>query len=145
MKAGSSTAVVAAVGGNALVMISKFVAYYFTGSGAMLSEGIHSVADVLNQVLLLVGIWLSGRAADEEHPYGHQPERFIWALIALKPRVLNNGRTGSGIRSTILCRRYCPFGSGSFHTSIAISCPGGGGAPGTLSSTSPLSPSTVIV
>ncbi len=82
MKAGSNLTVVAAVGGNTLVMSCKFVAFYFTGSGVMLSEGIHSVADVLNQVLLLIGIWASRRRPNEQYPYGYQPERFVWAMIS---------------------------------------------------------------
>ncbi|QDU96338.1 cation diffusion facilitator family transporter [Lignipirellula cremea] len=80
--AGSRFAVVSALAGNALVMVAKFVAFSFTGSGAMLSEGIHSVADVLNQALLMVGVVRSEREPDEDHPYGYAPERYVWALIS---------------------------------------------------------------
>ncbi len=71
-----------AIGGNLVVMVAKFVAFGVTGSGAMLSEGIHSLADVLNQTLLLVGIVRSERPADEEYRYGYGQERFVWALIS---------------------------------------------------------------
>lgn len=75
-------AVVAAIGGNSLVMVAKFVGFLFTGSGAMLSEAIHTLADLLNQVLLLVGIVRSGKQADEDFHYGYGSERYVWALIS---------------------------------------------------------------
>jgi zinc transporter 9 len=80
--AGSKLAVGAAIGGNTVVAIAKFIAFGFTGSGAMLSEAIHSVADVLNQVLLMVGVVRSDREPDEKHPYGYGRERFVWALMS---------------------------------------------------------------
>ncbi|MEO2014187.1 MAG: cation transporter, partial [Fuerstiella sp.] len=52
----SKSAVITAIVGNAFVMCAKFVAYFATGSGAILSEAIHTFADLLNQILLLVGI-----------------------------------------------------------------------------------------
>ena len=56
MATGSKTAVYAAIIGNSVVMVAKFVAFGLTGSSAMLSEGIHSFADVSNQCLLALGI-----------------------------------------------------------------------------------------
>lgn len=82
MAGGSKAAVYAAIGGNTLVMISKFAAFAVTGSAAMLSEGIHSVADVGNQALLALGIHKSAQGPSPEHPYGMQRDRFIWALIS---------------------------------------------------------------
>jgi len=79
---GSTKAVYAAIGGNTLVMIAKFGAFAMTGSGAMLSEGIHSLADVGNQCLLAFGIKSSQRAPDPSHPYGYAREQFIWAMIS---------------------------------------------------------------
>ncbi|MFH1131711.1 MAG: cation diffusion facilitator family transporter [Pseudomonadota bacterium] len=78
----SSTAVLAAIAGNSMVMVTKFVAFLVTGSGAMLSEGIHSFADVLNQSLLFLGIWASHKPPDAEYPYGYDRERFVWAIIS---------------------------------------------------------------
>jgi len=63
-------------------MVAKFIAFSFTGSGAMLSEGIHSLADVLNQTLLMIGVVRADRAPDETHPYGYASERYVWALIS---------------------------------------------------------------
>ena len=79
---GSKGAVIAAIGGNTLVMIAKFVAFIFTRSGSMLSEAIHTLADLLNQILLLIGIVRSDRDADEEFAYGYNSERYVWALIS---------------------------------------------------------------
>src|SRR5437762_1749837 len=53
---GTTRVVVAALGANALIAVSKFVAASITGSGAMLSEALHSVADTANQGLLLFGM-----------------------------------------------------------------------------------------
>jgi len=82
MASGSTKAVLAAIIGNSIVMVAKFVAFAMTGSGAMMSEGIHTAADLLNQILLLIGIRRSGLPADAIHPYGYGPERWIWALMS---------------------------------------------------------------
>lgn len=79
---GSKKAVLAAIVGNTLVMIAKFTAFIFTGASSMLSEGIHTLADVLNQILLMVGIVRSDKRPDEDHAYGYMAERYIWALIS---------------------------------------------------------------
>ncbi len=79
---GSRTTVAMAIGGNSLVMVAKFVAFGITGSGAMLSEAIHTLADVLNQILLMVGIVRSEKPADGDYRYGYGQERFVWALIS---------------------------------------------------------------
>lgn len=78
----SKGAVVAAIVGNTFVMIAKFVAFAFTMSGSMLSEAIHTLADVLNQILLLVGIVRSDKMPDEKYAYGYNAERYVWALIS---------------------------------------------------------------
>lgn len=82
MAGGSEKAVYTALACNSLVMVSKFGAFLATGSAAMLSEGIHSLADVSNQSLLALGIRRSRAAPTPEHPYGFSRERFIWALIS---------------------------------------------------------------
>ena len=78
---GSTKAVLAALGANMGIAVAKFVAYGFTGSASMLAEGVHSVADSGNQVLLLVGGKRAQQKADTEHPFGYGRERFVYAFI----------------------------------------------------------------
>lgn len=82
MKTAGRLPVVAAIMGNSIVGLAKFASFLFTGSGAMFSESIHSLADTANQFLLLVGLERSHRQPNQEHPYGHGRERYIWALIS---------------------------------------------------------------
>ena len=82
MAGGSKKAVYAAIGANTAVAIAKLVGWGFTGSGSMLSEGIHSLADVGNQSLLAIGIKHSEKEADADHPYGYGRAQFSWALIS---------------------------------------------------------------
>jgi cation diffusion facilitator family transporter len=77
----SKTAIYAAIGANMAIAISKFIAAGFTGSSAMISEGIHSVVDTGNGLLLLYGIRRSQKAPDERHPFGHGKELYFWSLI----------------------------------------------------------------
>ncbi|HEY4526611.1 MAG TPA: cation diffusion facilitator family transporter [Candidatus Paceibacterota bacterium] len=74
--------VATAIVGNTLVTISKFIASFVSGSSVMLSEAIHSMADTLNQVLLLIGLQRSTKKADDVFEYGYGNERFFWALIS---------------------------------------------------------------
>ncbi len=74
--------VTAAIGGNAIVTIIKFLASGISGSSSMFSEAIHSLADTVNQILLLIGLGRSRRGADESFEYGYGNERFFWALIS---------------------------------------------------------------
>ena len=74
--------VFAALTGNIFIMAIKWVGFFMTGSGALFSEAVHSVADVFNQILLMVGIKKSERPSDEDFHYGYSNERFFWALIS---------------------------------------------------------------
>jgi cation diffusion facilitator family transporter len=81
MASGSKKVIYAAMIGNGLIAIAKFVGAAITGSSAMLSEGIHSLVDTGNQGLLLYGIKRSKRPADENHPFGYASEIYFWAFI----------------------------------------------------------------
>ncbi|MEJ2718875.1 MAG: cation diffusion facilitator family transporter [Deltaproteobacteria bacterium] len=82
MASGSSRKVVfIAVGANLGIAVTKFVAAWFTRSSGMMSEGIHSLVDTGNQVLLLLGIYRSQKPPDEIHPFGHGKELYFWSLI----------------------------------------------------------------
>jgi len=74
--------VVAALAGNSFLAVIKTAIALTTGSVSMFAESVHSIADTLNQSLLLVGIKRSERPADEIHGYGYGIERFFWSLIS---------------------------------------------------------------
>lgn len=78
---GGTKAIVAALAANLAIAVAKFVAAAFTGSSSMLAEGIHSVADSGNQVLLLIGGKRAQRASTREHPFGYGRERYFYAFV----------------------------------------------------------------
>jgi len=82
MAAGSSkTFIYAALGGNLLIAVAKFAAALWTGSSAMLSEGVHSLVDTGNQGLLLYGHHRAARPPDDRHPLGFGRELYFWSFI----------------------------------------------------------------
>jgi len=82
MSASSSRKVIyAALAGNTLIALTKFVSAAITGSSAMLSEGIHSLVDTGNQVLLLHGMRQAKKPADERFPFGHGKEVYFWSFV----------------------------------------------------------------
>ncbi|MBU1248037.1 MAG: cation diffusion facilitator family transporter [Proteobacteria bacterium] len=80
--AGSSKLVIyAALAGNTLIAITKFIAAGVTGSSAMLSEGIHSSVDTLNQALLLLGLRQASRPPDATFPFGRGKEIYFYSFV----------------------------------------------------------------
>jgi len=78
---GSRLVVLAALVGNLAIAVAKFVAAWLSGSSAMLSEGVHSLVDTTNEVLLLYGLHRAGQKPDATHPFGHGRELYFWAFI----------------------------------------------------------------
>lgn len=78
---GSTKAVVVALCANVGIAITKFVAWALTGASSMLAEGIHSVADSSNQLLLLIGGRHADRKATSEHPFGYGRVRYVYAFV----------------------------------------------------------------
>ncbi len=79
--ASSKTPIYSALAANLFIAVIKFIAAAYTGSSAMISEGIHSLVDSANEILLLVGIRLSKKPADEKRPFGYGKELYFWAFI----------------------------------------------------------------
>ena len=78
---GSARAIIAALGANIGIAVTKFIAAGVSGSASMLAEGIHSVADSGNQVLLLIGGKRARREATKTHPFGYGRSRYIYAFM----------------------------------------------------------------
>lgn len=81
MKDRSKKAVYAALFGNLGIALSKLIAAILTGSIALWAETLHSFSDTINQILILIGIKTSSKAASERHPFGHGKEQFFWSFI----------------------------------------------------------------
>ena len=67
--------------GNAILVIFKMFAGIVAHSAAMVSDAVHSASDVLSSIIVIVGVKLSTRAADKEHPYGHERLECVAAII----------------------------------------------------------------
>lgn len=81
MAGSSKKAIYGAIIANMAIAISKFAAAFFTGSSSMLSEGIHSLVDTGNGLLLLFGIRISQKPADAKHPYGYGNAIYFWSFV----------------------------------------------------------------
>ena len=81
MNEGSRKAIIAAFFANLGIAISKFVGFLLTGSAGLAAEAVHSLADTGNQGLLMLGAKRSSKVRDDEHPFGHQRERYFWAFV----------------------------------------------------------------
>ena len=78
---GGTRAIIAAFLANTGIALTKFIAWFFSGSASMLAEGVHSVADAGNQLLLILGGRQAKKKADKEHPFGYGRERYVYAFV----------------------------------------------------------------
>ncbi len=81
MASESRIAIYVGIGATLLIAITKFAAAAFSGSSAMVAEGVHSLVDSADGLLLLLGQHRASRPADETHPLGHGKELYFWSLI----------------------------------------------------------------
>ena len=81
MAGSSKKAIYAALAGNSLIAVTKFAAATVTGSAAMFAEGIHSLVDTGNQILLLYGLRAAQRPASPSFPFGHGKEIYFWSFV----------------------------------------------------------------
>lgn len=81
MAHGDIRAICTAAGANLAIAVAKFGGSFVSRSAAMFAEGVHSLVDTVNQILLLVGIRRAARAADERHPFGYGREVYFFAFV----------------------------------------------------------------
>ncbi|HWB93154.1 MAG TPA: cation diffusion facilitator family transporter [Puia sp.] len=74
-------AIYSALGADILIAITKFAAGIVSRSSAMIAEGVHSLVDTVNELLLLYGIHRSNKERDEDHPFGYGRELYFWSFI----------------------------------------------------------------
>jgi cation diffusion facilitator family transporter len=91
---GSRRVVLVALAGNLAIAVAKFTTFAFTGSTAILTEGVHSLVDTSDQVLMLLGQSRAERAADASHPFGYGMEIYFWSFVVALMIFLAGGAVG---------------------------------------------------
>jgi cation diffusion facilitator family transporter len=94
---GNRHSIAVALTANVLVATAKLAAGLVTGSSALLAEAIHSAADSINELLLVVSMQRGRRPADAEHPLGYGGARFLWAFLAAISSFLIGGCLSIGL------------------------------------------------
>lgn len=91
---GGMMSVIAALGANVLVAISKFIGFAISGSAAMLNESIHSIVDCGNEILLLVGNKQAAAKVSDKHPFGQARAKYFYSLVVAMMLFFAGGALG---------------------------------------------------
>lgn len=91
---GGMMSVIAALGANVLVALSKFVGFAVSGSAAMLNESIHSIVDCGNEILLLVGNRQAEAKISERHPFGQARAKYFYSMVVAMMLFFAGGALG---------------------------------------------------
>ena len=91
---GGMMSVIAALGANVLVAISKFIGFAASGSAAMLNESIHSIVDCGNEILLLVGNKQAEAKVSDKHPFGQARAKYFYSMVVAMMLFFAGGALG---------------------------------------------------
>ena len=91
---GGMMSVIAALGANVLVAISKFIGFAASGSAAMLNESIHSIVDCGNEILLLVGNKQAEARVSDKHPFGQARAKYFYSMVVAMMLFFAGGALG---------------------------------------------------
>lgn len=69
------------IAGNLILSLLKLLAGIFSNSGAMISDAVHSASDVFSSIIVIIGVKMSAKKSDKEHPYGHERMECVAAII----------------------------------------------------------------
>ncbi len=95
---------VVTIAGNVVLSVIKLFAGIMAHSGAMISDALHSASDVFSTIVVLIGIRLSAKESDKEHPYGHERLECVAAIILAMVLFFTGALHGTGIQ-----RSFCRF------------------------------------
>jgi cation diffusion facilitator family transporter len=121
---GDSKHIIQSLAVNVIIALVKFVAAFFTKSGAMLAEALHSTSDCRNQILLLVGVKQSKKPPSEKHPFGYGRAIYFWSFMVALMLFLGGGVFSiyEGIHKTMTPERveHAWVGLGILAVSLAL-------------------------
>ncbi len=104
--------------GNIILSIAKISAGFIAKSSAMLADGVHTVSDVFTTILVLVGIKISSKKADNDHPYGHERFESVFAKLLSIILVITGFLIGYEAIKTLLSKSYVQPGKLALYASF---------------------------